>query len=477
VLFNRGVLFLLLGTCAGVQGACLSLEEAERVALENNKQVKMVEQLYERSKQHRLEAFSKWFPTLLASTEAYRTPGSHPPNYGGKNQFLTQLSLMQTLFDSDTYYGVKIASLEKEQLKMTLEAAVNDALYAVREAYYRVILDYETLGVAEEHVALLTRLAERMSDRYRIGTAILYNVNQSKVAIANATTRYYQVQKELKSDIDLLVKVLGFDPGTEMVTFPKIDLPILEIPEIAEKVSLVENIFKERGGEDALIYKEGFPRTEQIFMSDLFTEREMRDWEIVALNYRPSLRESKKKVEVASEIVRSRRGKYLPSLDLYVNYGGIPTPNFFFPSTKFNDQTFDLGVGVNLNWTLFDGLGRERRIDMALSQRNADMYGYEDQIQTTLAEVRRQIFDMEEAVSHFITTQGIVALAEQTLEQSFDQFDVGYITIFDYQIAIDNLVQAKNSRNRAKFDLLTSYYGLRHASGIDLQQWEEDEKR
>ena len=49
--------------------------------------------------------------------------------------------------------------------------------------------------------------------------------------------------------------------------------------------------------------------------------------------------------------------------------------------------------------------------------------------------------------------------------QAEDQLRVGYITIFDFEIAVDELAEAKMIRDRASYNLLISYYGLLQATG------------
>lgn len=450
----------------------LSLEKAEEIALKNNKQILALKELYLLTKAGKFESISKWLPQVQAVSYAYATQKVIPLSRG-KSTFLTQLSLTQALFSSDYYYNVKLASLEVKHLSLLVDALINDILYQVRKAYFLISLDYENILTSEEHIRILTDLSAEMQDRYQIGTAILLNVNQSKVAIANATKLYYKRIKDLKVHEDMLAELMGFDPGSKEIAIVDRYIPLGRFEEIEEKIEKMEPIFANSKGY-APIYKEGFPGREEEIMLSLYSKEEIEGWEEIAKKNNPVVKTMMNDVDIASEQVKKHFGEYLPKLSLAANYGGEPVPFWFFLSDQFTNQSFSWGVGLQLSWNLFDGLGRESRIEQSRLNRSSKEYKLQNQKQTTIRNVREQIFLMEESVASFATSEGNVKLADQSVIQAKDQFDVGYITIFDYLKAIDSLIEAKNINCAAAYDLVDAYYGLRHTSGIDVEKGERE---
>ena len=61
-------------------------------------------------------------------------------------------------------------------------------------------------------------------------------------------------------------------------------------------------------------------------------------------------------------------------------------------------------------------------------------------------------------------------LAQETLEQAKSQLDIGFTTIYDYLISVDGLIRAKTAQDEGRFDLLSSYYALLHASGKESEK-------
>lgn len=441
----------------------LSLQEAERIACEQNNDIMTLRQLLCRARGGRLESFSKWFPEVVLISQGFKT--SKKDLFTETHSvFMSQFYVTQALFSTNKYYNVKISSLAVEQLSALLEAMVIDVLYEVRSVYYQIVFDQETIETAKKNIALFTELSEKEESRYEIGTSILLNVNQSQVAVAIATKAYYEAIKNWKIDKDHLATILGFDPGRVNLEVTAKKIPVEEVPKIREKLHYVRGIF----GDKNAIFSPGFPFTQREAMADLFTAQEIGGWEWTALQYSPLLHSKATDVKIASQELCKRKGEYFPSVDLHANYGGTPSETTEFTSSNFTNQRFQWGIGLQVNWLLFDSLGREHRIRMAKRERCAKKYEYLKEVQLAYQAVRRQIFLIEESIANAVTAESNVKLAEQTLELAKNQLEIGYITIFDYETVVNNLIQAMNTKNEARFELIQGYYGLIHASGVDL---------
>lgn len=439
----------------------LSLQEAEAIALSTNPQVRASEELVEMARQGRLDAISKWLPQLTFTTQGFKT--QKPITFLMLNKpsaFLTELSMTQTLFSTQVYYQVGISTLMMEQFKRLLEAAKNDVLYQTRTLYFQVALDHKKLKTAQEHIDLLEYLADRMQGKFNIGEATAYQVNQARVAVANVTDTYYQTLKMLKSHQDELSKILGYDPVDTPFTYNQEDIDIFQIPELAEKVKAAEAIFQEES-----ILKKAFVNMQAKIMDRIFSQAEFAKWSLYADSHRPDVLLSQTNVQLAKETVRLKRGEYWPTVSILGNFGGAPTPYFFQASTQFNNQVFEWAVGFSVNWTLFDGTGRTRRIQKARAEARSVQFTAKRVSQAAHTDVREQLYSMQKAMAQYLTSTANYQLAQQTLEQAKSQLDIGFSTIYDYLISVDGLIRAKTAQDEGRFDLLSSYYALLHASG------------
>ncbi len=454
----KWILLLVTAVC-GLEA--LTLKDAEEIALSNNPQVQASEQLIEMARQGRLDAISKWLPQLNIYTQGFKTETTMPLLKITKpSTFLTELTMTQTLFSSQTLYQIGISSLMIEQFERLLEAAKNDVLYQTRTLYFQVALDHKKVKTAQEHIDLLSYLADRMQGKYNIGEATAYNVNQARVAVANVTDTYYKTVQMLQTHEDELSKTLGYDPVDSPFTFNQEDIDVLQIPELADKVAAAETIFQEE-----CILKSQFVTMQTRIMDKIFSKSEFSKWSTYADAYRPDIRLSETNVKLAEETVKLKRGEYWPTVSLIGNYGGGMTPYFFQPSTQFNNQVFQWAVGFSINWTIFDGTGRERRIKKARAESRAIKFTAKKVTQAAHTDVREQLYSMQKAMAQYVTSSANYKLAQQTLEQAKSQLDIGFTTIYDYLISVDGLIRAKTAQDEGRFDLLSSYYALLHASG------------
>lgn len=449
-----------------LHGVCLTIQEAEITALENNNDIRTLRHLLDKAKQGKLESFSKWFPQIALVSQGYKT---QKPDLFTKTRsvFVTQFYLTQALFSTNRYYNLKISSIAVDQIRSLLHAIIIDVLYEVRTTYYKIILDYETIETAQKNIDLFIELAEKEAKNYQIGTSILLNVNQSQVAVANATKDYYEAIKILKIDKDRLATMLGYDPGSVEIQLSQDEIAVNKIPNISNKLQRVESLFKPLES-NTLIFNKGFPSSQENIMNNLYSQSEIQYWEKTALCYNPTLHAKESDIRIANQEVNKGLGLYLPELNLNVNYGGIPSNTTEYTSSNLANQEFQWGVGIQLDWLLWDSCAREHKIKGARHERAARKYEFLKGIQLAFADVRKQIFSIEEAIANYVTSESNVKLATQTLELAKKQLEIGYITIFDYETIINNLIQAINTRNVARYDLIQGYYGLIHAAGADL---------
>lgn len=424
-----------------------SAAEALQMALCYNKTVLMTRQLIQKAEWGVLESYTQWMPKLEAGSAFYQTQIPQLPILDSRHGYLSQLSLSQAVLSTNRYYGVVLQKLYLEELRLIYAALINDLSYQVKSAYFKVILDKQQIATTEERVSLLSELHKEMQGKFKIGETIIYNVNQSKVALVNATASYYRAVKDLKDDQDALVQLIGFDPACLSIDV-KGDKQ--ELPPLSSKLLAAEEKVKE---------------TDLVIKNAFFTPNEIAYYEELSNKQRPELFKAYNNYKIACEEVNKKKGTYWPTVDLVVNYGGAPAYWCFNATSSFFNQSMTWGTGLTFNWLLFDSFGRELSIYQLEAEAKAQCLKYQDIMQKIHQGVRSQIWGIEEALTQYAYARSNVALAEEMVQQAKDQFDVGYITIFDFEIAVDELAEARMNRDRASYSLLVSYYGLLQATG------------
>jgi outer membrane protein TolC len=421
----------------------VDLDTALSMAYEKNKQLLVLQEMLEEAKAGKTITMSAWLPHLQGVSQGYYN-GDYQKLWKSNNAFLTNLSLTQNLFEMTAYYDVKISDLNIKKVQFLYDSLKNEITYDVKRQYFQVILDLEKVATQQENVQLLTQLLKRMKDRLKIGEAIALNVNQSQVALVSQKTKYYQALKQLRDDLNELAYFLGYNPE-------EITIETKEKRFDLDQYAFLSNLYKKAKLEPDY--------------TKLFSQQEILAFEKTISTNNPLLKTQAMALKMMNENVKKSFGEYYPKLQFVANYGGAPNPFFFYPSSSISNQDFQYGVGLELRWNLFDGFKREGTIKKTRHQKMASFHELEDLTQKVALEFSESVTSLETAIAQVVSSEENVQLAELTLEQAFDQLEIGYYTIYDYQIAVDQLVQVKNMLSDAKYEFFKAFFELEKVLG------------
>ena len=454
----------------------LSLKEAEEIALEYNKQFLIAREGTEQARQRTLQAISRWLPAVQYRAEfrdiekrelffdvfSSTLPFSH-------RGYSSMFEIDQPIFSTDLLYSLKSKQIEQEAICYEQAHTLNELLLALRQSYYAVVALEITLDIERDNIDYLSYALEQEQKKLEAGSSTPLEVNQSKVALANAISLYYSILKELKTARSAFTLTLGIDPLLEpQIILSQKQIPLLSIPEIALKLQDVAKKYEYRS--EAMPSTSDFlhhiAQIESAKQLTLFSEGEVLDYLEQALTYRPDLRKSQLRVGVANQNLRAKQGHYWPKIAGYARYS---YNDVVLGDTSFFDQTYYWSVGCVLTWNLFDSLLREHEIQEARSLRQSSRIQYDKEYQRVEVEIRNGLYQLEEAIMSYLSSTQAVHLAEEAREQAAEKLAFGRIPPLEYRDAVNQLSQARNQKNRASFDLVTAYYQLRYATGVDAK--------
>jgi outer membrane protein TolC len=438
----------------------LSLKQAEGISLQNNKEIQLSEQEIGQFYARRLQAISAWFPQIsfasmyvnLQKPQAVLGPLALP------QYTMNQFQLNQPLFSTDLFFTLRTTSFYLKSTEINREIAVNRTLLHVRTLYFLVILKEVSLKVQKEVIDYLTNALNEEQKKYDAGRAISFEVNQSKVALSNAISAYHAIMKELKSARNDLIIALGCDPDKEKeINLSESDLAFDDFPEVKEKLTLLQQ--KTEGLSARLPKSEMLVQTTHL---SLFSEDEIEKWIAVARLKRPEVKKSKYLVKAARQQVNYQKGRYLPEISGFIDYGYYyPFNGLFFPQQK------NWASGVRVSWNIFDSFKREFQIKEAGFARESAKIEQQQTLDRTSADIRNQIYQIEEALFSYLSAYESLVLAEQSMKEAQVRLAAGTITPLDYRDATRSYAETHRQCDQAKYSLLHSYFQLRHAAGID----------
>lgn len=455
----------------------LSLADAEHVALEYNKQLLIAKESTHQAKERKWQAVSRWLPAIHYRGEFRQI---HTPEYffdvfsldflASRRGYSSIFELSQPVFSTDLLFGLKSKELEAQAYRFEQARTQNELLLAVRQSYYAVVLFEAALEIERENIDYYSYALEQEQGKLQAGSSTPFEVNQSKVAVANAISLYYATLKDLKNARNALILTLGIDPLLE----PEMHLterkaPIQSIPELSLKLKQLEETYHYTS--DTFPSYHDFTRhiehLEKARKLTLFSPQEAQDYLELALKMRPDLQTRKLSVGVAEQQLRSKQGNYLPQISGYLRYSYNDIELGIEP---FGRQDYDWSGGVVLSWNLFDSLLREHEIKEARSKRAASRIGFDQELQKIEIEIRNGLYQLEEAMLTYLSATQAVFIAEQAQEQAREKLAYGRIAPLTYRDSVNQLFQARNQKNQASFDLILAYYQLRYATGQDANE-------
>lgn len=454
----------------------LSLSAAEEIALEYNKSLLIAREDTEQADERRLQAISRWLPAIgyraefrdIDKKELFFDVFSKDFTFSHQG-YSSIFQLSQPIFSTDLFFGLKSRDLEAQVYSYKQANTKNELLLAVRDSYYAVLLYEKALEIERENIQYFSYALEQEQKMLEAGNSTPFEVNQSKVSVANSISTYYATLKSLKNARNSLILTLGIDPLLE----PEIDLaercmPIESIPEIAHKLEQLDQQYHYRSDTfpTTLDFALHIERLEKARHLILFTPEEVNRYLDLALASRPDLLARKMQVDVANQNVNTKLGNYFPKISGYVRYSYNDVDLGTVPFLK---ESYDLSAGIVLSWNLFDSLLREHEVREARALRSATRIGYDKEWQRIEVEIRNGLYQLEEAMMAYLSSTQAVYVAEQAREQASDKLRFGRIPPLEYRDSVNQLAQARNQRNQASFDLLAAYYQVRYATGVDAK--------
>jgi outer membrane protein TolC len=177
-----------------------------------------------------------------------------------------------------------------------------------------------------------------------------------------------------------------------------------------------------------------------------------------ALQLRPEFRVLDKTIEGNRLTVKSNWLRWAPTVSAF---GNVRAFNY----AGFAGDNYSWAVGVQLDWTIYDGGIRDASRRLAVAQRlenEAKLDLLRDQVRDDVANANRQLATKRRALE---TARRSQQLSKETLDLVQVQHDAGTATQLDLLQAQDNLVAAEVALAQARFDLSLGGLSLERLSG------------
>ncbi|MGM8363119.1 TolC family protein [Flavobacterium sp. ARAG 55.4] len=422
------ILILLSATSLRAQ-QMLTIEDALKIALENNYEIKIATNDLKADQANNTIGNAGMLPTLTANVvdnnniqnlSQIRIDGTENSLNNAKNNSLNYgVSLGWTIFDGMSMFAKRaqfqeLQKLGESKLKLSILTKIGD----VYETYFDLVQQQQQLAALDSTLVISNQRLALAENRFSIGKASKLEVLNAQVDL-NTDKVMLLRQKELFSNTKtLLNQILARDT--------KIDFIVNDIFNVDSALKLDE-------------------------LSEL-AQKQNPQLQAQIIN--------KRVAELQLKQVKSTR---YPTIRVSSGYNFSETQSSLGFTTQSSARGFNYGFSASLN--LFDGFAQHRNEKIAhLAIDNAKLQIEQQNlnIETQLATAFQTYLTNLELIELEQTNQ---AIAKKNLDITLDKFHIGTITTLEFRTAQLNYVNATVRYSNAQFQAKLSEIALKELAG------------
>ncbi|MBR1803767.1 MAG: TolC family protein [Muribaculaceae bacterium] len=405
----------------------LSLDECIRIALNDNPTIKVDSMEIKRVQYALKEVKGQLLPQVNATGQytrnislqtMYMDPGNGEVvgiKMGRDNTYAAGFTATLPLVAPQLWKTIK---LNETQILQNIENARANKLSLVNQvknAYYALLLAYDTKRVIEQNHSTAMEHAAIYQKQFQLGTASEYDVLRANVAVTNLEPSILEAENSVNL-LKLQLKVLmGMDARLEIEPAQHLD------------------DFK------ALMYDKTL-RTDTSLVNNT------------------TLKKLDLQTDLLKKTVDVRKAAWYPTLSATGNLmwhsmgNGSPFKNFRWTRAS--------AVGLTLAWPVFTGFQRTNKIKQAQIQASEMTWQRENTLRSLHMQVQSQVDNIHKSIKQIESNTGGVAQAEKASDIMQKSFKVGAASFIQLRDTDDALMNARLSYYQAIYNYLVAESNL-----------------
>ena len=405
-----------------------TLQECVEHAVQNNLSVKQNELSTQLQEVEVERAKSSFLPGVSGSFGADYAFGAPEKNSSFSNSM--GIYTNATLYNGNrTKNAVTLAQKDVEISELAVEELKSDLAVQVVSAYMNVLFNREGVIIAQDQLGVGQKLLARMDELVKAGVKAQNDLFQVQATLAANEESLVTAQNNLELALLELSQLLqvpfaGFDIA---------DMPIT-VDEAKLKYSNSEMIYNK------------------------------------ALEWRPEIISANKQVENSDLEIANAKAGYLPTVTAsysfgtnYLNIADLASQSGYFKQLGDN-RGHSLGVSASI--PIFDKFNTKLNTQRAQVQKLILENSLETKKVNLQAEVERAYIDAKTSLKTFDAAKKSVEAQEEAFRTAQERYNLGILTSYDFEQVRNQLVQARSSFIRAKYNFLFKskfleiYYGV-----------------
>lgn len=418
----------------------LTLEEAVRIALEDDPDIRAERANREAASGRRLADYGAFLPSLNAgasfrrsdfTTVTFAAPeGSsrrlEVPESGVRKSSSQSLRLDWTLLEGGRRFaewsagGARVDAAERR-----LSWAERKTVANVRVDYLRALQRRALLDVAERQLETRRRDLRLAKNRYAIADADRSEILGARSDTLDARMRLLGARQRARAQLRQLRTAMGVEESRLSAATPLAPIGELPAPDTLAAGRLVRR----------------------------------------ATRTHPQLEALEAEARAASAELWAARATYLPTVSLGYSLGRseqLGRDGSFFVLDPSNESQ---GVSLSVSWSLFSGFQRERqRVRAAATLRRTRARRTKRRMEVAAA-VRNRLEELHRRRDRLELIRSKLDVARQRVEVMRERFRLGDVSYLELQRAVEQLDAARRERIDERYAYLTAWADLERLTG------------
>jgi len=358
-------------------------------------------------------------PSAAAAASVTRTEVDLPrTTFRGGNSTSVGVTGRQPLFNSPNKATVAQARKSLESSRYDLEAAEQDLIVRVAQAYFDVLAAQDALATTRSSKSFITEQLASAKRNFEVGTATITDTREAQARFDLATAQEVVADNDLRTKraaLDQLVGRSGVAPRTLAVP---VALPAVVPPSID-------------------------------------------DW-LARADTHPTVRRAQIGLEVAKLETDKARGARLPTVDAV---GQVNSGYNSLGLTSLPGTTNTASIGLQLNMTLYSGGQIQNRVQETVLLQDKSRNDLDVARRAVTLGTRQAFLGVQSGLAQVKALEAAESSSKLALEATQLGYRVGVRVNLDVLNAQSQLVTTQRDLARARYDVLVGGLRLRQASG------------
>jgi outer membrane protein len=399
----------------------LTLQEAEKIAIQNHPQIQAASYLATAAKAQVTEARSDYYPQAYGSVTGVKAENNSRVAAGALNnpiifsRFADGITVEQLVTNfGRTHELVKSSELHAKAQEENVTTTRADVLLQVDAAYYGVLKAQAVLQVAQETVKDRQLVSDQITELEKNKLKSGLDVSFANVDLAQAQLLLVQAQNDLQASFAELSAALGY---SDQRTFQPTEQPL--------------------------------PPAPPADLSTLIAQ---------AIQNRPELVSRRLDVNSAQSYATAERDLWFPTLSAVGTAGLTPYRQDTLASRY-------AAAGFNVNIPIFNGRQFNALHAEANAEANAQQQYLRDLQDTIVRDVRKAWLNANSGYQRLALTDQLLNQANQALNLAQARYKLGLSSIIELSQSQLNETQAEIAQASAKYDYAAQLSALNYQIG------------